>query len=84
MKKKVCAVLFTITMFISYNIYQSQKAIKLSDLALSNIEALATLSEDDKTDFWCCGNTGTCAKGTDEATGEDFEIKGKLNTSPCS
>lgn len=80
----ITLLLTVVGIFININFYNSQQSVSFSNLALSNVEALATLAEDDKTEFWCCGNSGTCAKGTDETTGEDFEIKGKLSTSPCN
>lgn len=50
--------------------------LKVSKLVLSNIEALA-MDETDTKDYWCCGNTDTCVKGT------NFEIKGKFQETPC-
>lgn len=43
MRKKMFATLIVavIAMFLSYNIYQSQNTVALSDLALDNVEALA-------------------------------------------
>lgn len=43
MGKKIFATLIVavVAMFASYNIYQSQNAVSLSDLALANVEALA-------------------------------------------
>lgn len=43
MRKKVFAILIVavVAIFSSYNIYQSQNAVALSDLALDNVEALA-------------------------------------------
>ncbi|MFV0420302.1 MAG: NVEALA domain-containing protein [Dysgonomonas sp.] len=71
----------TITATIAFNINLDRKSNNIS-LTLSNVEALA--SEDDKkTDFWCCGSSGTCAKGTDENTGREFEIVGRLSKTKC-
>jgi len=51
------------------------KSDKTYEFTLDNIEALA--SENSKSDFYCCGNSGTCA------TGPNFVIHGTLSTSPC-
>lgn len=66
---------------ISWNLSQSQNEIELSDLALTNVEALAR-GEGPQT-YYCCGNTGTCAKGTNSETGKEFIIHGRLSTNPC-
>lgn len=66
---------------ISWNLSQSQNEIELSDLALTNVEALAR-GEGPQT-YYCCGNTGTCAKGTNSETGKEFIIHGRPSTNPC-
>lgn len=50
MSKKIFAVLIVtvVAIFAGYNIYQSQRAeITMSDLAMANVEALASSSEND-------------------------------------
>lgn len=42
-----------------YGIYYYQRTTGLSDLALSNIEALAN-DDESGLDVYCCGNYGTC------------------------
>jgi len=59
------------------NVYNARKPETMSDLALANVEALAS-SEDGKYHFWCCGNTDICAKG------DDIDIHGRLSTTPCN
>jgi hypothetical protein len=54
---------------------------ELSVASLANIEALA--NESDTYTFYCCGNTSTCAEGTDEDTGQKFVIHGRLSANPC-
>lgn len=67
-----------------YATYVSQDSGFISDLTLANVEALADSSESDKQlTFYCCGNTGTCAKGTDVDTNEEFVIHGNLRNKPC-
>lgn len=65
-----------IAMVSSINVFNAQKSVQLSEIALANVEALAD-SESNKMDFWCCGNTGDCA------IGDDLVIHGKLSQKPC-
>ena len=47
-------------------------------LESSNSDALAS----DSVSYWCCGNDGTCATGTDK-DGKTVTIHGTTKTSPC-
>lgn len=57
MGKKFFATLMValVAMFVSYNMYQSQNRVSLSDLALANVEALANDESDKVT---CCPDPG--------------------------
>lgn len=87
MRKKIFAALVVAAgvAFAGYNTIKSQNEGKaLSDLIGANVEALASGETDSGGNtFYCCGNTGTCAKGTDAETGEEFIIHGTLQSSPC-
>lgn len=54
MNKKVVAamVVAVVAIFASYNVYTSQKAVVMSDLALSNVEALAYEWDDHSSCRW--------------------------------
>lgn len=75
MKKKIFAVLFVavVAMFAGYNVYQSQSVVNLSDLALSNVEALAESPED------YTKRTG-CIAIIEEDTCVDFDGKKHKNS----
>ena len=64
----------------AWNVNANRDKTEMSDLALANVEALA--GESGGSTFYCCGNTSTCAKGTDQ-NGNEFVIHGRLSTSPC-
>lgn len=83
MKKKIFGVALIATMAVAagWNFNQSKNEVELSELALTNVEALAN-GESGGSTFYCCGNTGTCAKGTDQH-GNEFIIHGRLSTNPC-
>ncbi|ULB35533.1 NVEALA domain-containing protein [Proteiniphilum propionicum] len=84
MKKKILSGLFALALLATagFGVNKSLKSnANLSDLALSNVEALAN-GESGGSTFYCCGNTCTCAKGTDQ-NGNEFVIHGHLHTSPC-
>lgn len=66
---------YVIGVFAGTTVYNTQKAKAMSDIALANVEALA--SGEDRYEFWCCGNTSICAKG------DNVDIYGRLSTSPC-
>lgn len=87
MRKKLFAALIIAAgiAFAGYNVAQSQnEKNSLSDLLTANVEALAGGETDSGgSTFYCCGNTGTCAKGTDSETGEEFVIHGTLQKKPC-
>ena len=78
MNKKVLKVAFVAAIALAggINVFNAQKSVQLSEIALANVEALAD-SESNKMDFWCCGNTGDCA------IGDDLVIHGKLSQKPC-
>lgn len=83
MKKKILGVALIAAMAVAagWNFNQSKKEVVLTDLALANVEALA-YGESGGSTFYCCGNTSTCAKGTDQH-GNDFVIHGRLSKTPC-
>ena len=84
MKKNILSGVFSLALLATagYGVQKSMKSkTNLSDLALSNVEALAS-GESEGSTFYCCGNTCTCAKGTDQ-NGNEFIIHGHLSTSPC-
>ena len=88
MSKKIFAALIVavVATFAGYNIYQSQRAeVTMSELAMANVEALADINETDSSGqtLYCCGNEGTCAKGVDENTDEEFIIHGALSRKKC-
>ena len=71
MSKKFFATLIVavVVTFAGYNIYQSQRTVTMSDLALANVEALANDESDSKgtlygnssgTRYCCCPGTNTC------------------------
>ena len=78
MKKNILKVTLVaaLALFAGYNVYSSQKSDVMSDLALANVEALASGEDGDRYHFWCCGNTDICAKG------DNIDIHGKLSTTP--
>ena len=85
MKKKILSGLFASALLIAAAIgaMESKKSeAGLSDLAMANVEALATREGPGYT-FYCCGNTNTCAKGIDQDTGNEFIIHGTLKSNPC-
>ncbi len=55
---------------------EKSSSVNLVSLSMANVEALA--SENSTTKYWCCGNTGECAIGT------NYVIHGKLSESPCN
>ena len=67
-----------------YATYANQEIDPISSLVLSNIEALANGGESSGQTFYCCGNSGDCAKGPDIDTGEEIIIHGKLSSKPCN
>jgi len=83
MKKKLLGMMIVaaIAIFASYNIYISRDSVKLSDLVLANVDALAQQGESGDSKIYCCGNSGTCMKIFD-ANGS-YEIAGIKFTSPC-
>lgn len=62
MRKKIFAVMIAavIAMFAGYNIYQSQSSISLSDLALTNVEALASFEVGDMIDNCVWSDSSYC------------------------
>lgn len=83
MKKKIVGVIAVVAIaaIAGYNVYSSQNDVKLSDLALANVEALAQQGESGDSKVYCCGNSGTCLKIFD-ANGS-YEVAGIKFTSPC-
>lgn len=79
MNKKVFAAMTVVAaMFAGYITYDMPNEGELSKIILTNVEALANEGEGSKVyDFWCCGNTCTCAKG------EGIEVHGHLSRKPC-
>jgi hypothetical protein len=59
----------------AWNINQSENEIKLSDLALDNVEALA--SREGGSGWWCCGYWGNC-----KSDGGSY-IHGLFRVTPC-
>jgi hypothetical protein len=66
---------------IVFNVNLNAQSEKLSDVSLANVEALAD-GESDTVNYWCCGNSDTCATGKD-SNGNDVVIHGKVSSSPC-
>ena len=60
MNKKVLKVAFVaaIALVSGINVFNAQKSEVLSDTALANVEALATVSDD----WYCVGSVGECIK----------------------
>ena len=56
MKKKLMGIvtIIAIAAVAGYNVYASRSNVKLSDLALANVEALADSSEGSQSDFDTC------------------------------
>ena len=79
MKKNILKATFVaaFALIAGFNVYNAQKSDVMSDLALANVEALAS-GEDNRYHFWCCGNTDICAKG------DNIDIHGKLSKTPCN
>lgn len=71
----ICSII-TLISFLFVNNNNEGKQLDLTNLALENIEALAN-NESGTDNYWCCGNTDTCASGP------NYEIKGKLKDKPC-
>lgn len=63
-----------------YDFYTSQKSETMSDLALANVEALA--SGESGKDIYCCGNYGTCMEVID-SDGIKHKVKGFKSPIPC-
>lgn len=86
MKKKVIDVLavVVITAIWGYNVCTSQNNVRLSNLALNNVEALADNENEGNIILYCCGNIGVCAKGPDADTGQEIFMRGTLSTKPCN
>lgn len=81
-KKIIGVIAFTaIAVVAGWNFQRNINKMDLSDLAIANVEALAN-GESGTSTFYCCGNTCTCAKGTDQ-NGNEFIIHGHLSTNPC-
>lgn len=61
MKKKLVAVIsfFVIVLFVGYTVYSSQNEMKLSDLVLANVEALAQGGEYPDIGITCNGGKNT-------------------------
>lgn len=74
-------IIFLIFIFVGIIGYSEMNVnvsnIKLSDLALNNVEALADINETDTKEYWCCGNTGVCAEGT------NYVLHGKFSDTKC-
>lgn len=69
--RKIRPLLLIIIAFAGYNICQKEKeVINISDLAISNIEALANNGEGDGRVFYCLDIYGAC--------GTDNTVKGPL------
>jgi len=76
MKKKIFGALVVVAIAVGAMINVNlNKVSNKSDLALANVEALAT--GETVYEFYCCGSTSTCAKGP------DITIVGRLSKSPC-
>lgn len=60
MRKKTLSIVFLFIMAIGYGIYVSQDKDNLSDLALANIEALASDYELPELEVTCNGKGGVC------------------------
>lgn len=62
MKKKIVGVIAVVAIaaIAGYNVYSSQNDVKLSDLALANVEALASDGEGGITIKCCAAIWGTC------------------------
>ncbi len=88
MNKKFFAILIVAVgaMFAGYNIYQSQRTVAMSDLALANVEALASGEGDG-------GNSVTCYSSSQSKSGatyydcgncsKQFNSKGVGSSSTC-
>ncbi|WP_261385656.1 NVEALA domain-containing protein [Parabacteroides distasonis] len=77
MRKKILgiAVMAVVAVAAAWNINQSENEIKLSDLALDNVEALA--SGEGGSGWWCCGYWGNC-----KSDGGSY-IHGLFRVTPC-
>ena len=69
------AVMAVVAVAAAWNINQSENEIKLSDLALDNVEALANNEGGDG--WWCCGYWGNC-----KSDGGSY-IHGFFRATPC-
>lgn len=78
MNKKVLKVAFVaaIALVSGINVFNAQKSVPLSDIAMANVEALA--GDENGKDVYCCGSAGTCAKLLGGG-----EIKGIPFYTPC-
>lgn len=78
MKKILSTIAVAAALFIGHGTYNTLNERELTNIALSNVEALANEGEGASAiEFWCCGNTCTCAKG------EEIVIHGHLSKNPC-
>lgn len=79
MKKLIFLIICIVTITISYLSSENNTQGKEEQFQLvsANIEALAR-NENGQEDYWCCGNTKTCASGP------GYEIKGQLKEKPCN
>ena len=79
MKKKIFGAVLIAAMAVTagWNFNQSKNEVELSDLALANVEALA--SGEGSGGSWCCGINGSC--GIDWSTG--ISSWGQFRVTPC-
>lgn len=62
MKKKLMGIIAVVALaaFAGYNVYTSQNNVRLSNLALNNVEALANNVEENGVMYCCLGIYGVC------------------------
>lgn len=75
MKLFIASAIVAIATFTSYNVYYSQSKKQLSDIALANLEALASGETLPEVEVSCGSNGGKCwASGYDYAYCERWEF----------
>lgn len=82
MKKKIfgTALIAAMALAAGWNYQQNKQSVKLSNLAMANVTALASGENGNK--IYCCGNYGTCMKVID-SQGKLHDVADIKFTSPC-
>lgn len=81
MKRKIfgAALIAAMAVAAGWNFNQSKNEVRLSELALTNVEALAQGESLDQSKSWCCGNNGTCYINW----AENYKVTGDFRVTPC-